>query len=174
MAFLDKKTRIIDIQLTEHGRELMARNELRIAHYAFSDELIDYQFALSQSIAQSASLDEVVYREFVPLEADSMGGSGLPRDLSSFLYTAPEQRDALPQFKSNVSGATDLTRISKTYGFYQFLQEVQPKQSNNFDLVVITQRDDTTDADREVQYSAEQSLAKLEQEDPLLVSLIKT
>jgi hypothetical protein len=174
MGFLDKKTRIVDIQLTDLGRTLLAQNQLRIAHYAFSDELIDYSGSISQAGVQSASLDDVVYRNFVPVEASSMGGSGgIQRDLTSFLFTCQEQRDVLPPFSTNVSGALNLHRLFENLAFYEFVSRFLGNSNENGDVVVITSRDDTLASDREAQYSAEQSLQMLAQEDPVLVSLIK-
>ncbi len=170
MGLLDKKTRIIDMQLTDHGRELLARNQLRVVHYAFSDELIDYSGSLSQSLAQSASLDAIVYKNFVPVETTSMRRV---TDLKSFLYTCPEQRDALPPFTSNVTGALNLTRLYKSYLFDDFILGVLGDTTQNPDVVVITERDDTKLGDREAQYSAEQSLDKLAEEDPQYVLLTK-
>jgi hypothetical protein len=162
MGFLDKKTRIIDMCLTEKGRELLARNELRIAHYAFSDDLIDYSGSLSQSLAQSGSMDEVVYKNYVPVEASSMGGKGLTRDLQSFLFTCAEQRDLLPPFSTNVSGTINLNRVASKVYFFDLFTKTKNRATDNVDVVVITERDDTAAGDREAQYSAEQSLEKLD------------
>ncbi len=52
MAFLNKINRIIDMKLTDLGRDLLAKNKLNFVYYAFSDDTIDY----SQQIHNSASL----------------------------------------------------------------------------------------------------------------------
>jgi hypothetical protein len=174
MGLLDKKTRIIDMQLTTLGREQLARNQLRVAHYAFSDDLIDYSSSLAQAIAQSGSIDEIVFKHFIPIEASAMGNrNGVPADLQSFLYTCPEQRNALPPFTTNVSGAINLSRTFKSYTFDQFLLTAFGDPNNDSDLVVMTERDDTAAGDRAAQFSAEQNIEKLAQEDPLLVSLTR-
>lgn len=47
MGLLDKKERILDVVLTDKGREQMARNNLNFRYYAFSDEGVDYSGSLS-------------------------------------------------------------------------------------------------------------------------------
>jgi len=175
MGLIDKKTRIIDFVLTEKGRDLLAQNKLRIKHYAFSDELIDYSGSLVQSMKQSASMDDIVYRNYIAPEATSMGGTGLPRDLSSFLYTCPEQRNALPPFQTSVSGSLTLNRTFNNVDFNAFILDYIPQGIANYeyDLLFITERDDTLASDREAQYKAEQDLAQLAIEDPYFVRLVR-
>jgi len=42
MGFLDKKERILDVVLTQKGRELLSKSQLNFSYYAFSDDGIDY------------------------------------------------------------------------------------------------------------------------------------
>ena len=42
MGFLDRKSRVVDVVLTAHGRRLFANGELDFAYYAFFDDGIDY------------------------------------------------------------------------------------------------------------------------------------
>ena len=42
MALLDYKTQILDVTLTDKGRELLSKGLLNYTYYAFSDEGIDY------------------------------------------------------------------------------------------------------------------------------------
>ena len=139
MGFPDKKTCIIDMQLTEGGRQLLAQNQLRIENFAFSGELIDYGGSLSLSLEQSASVDEIVHKNFVPIEAGSMGGSEQPPNFSTFPYTAPEQHDVLPRFTANVSGPPDSTPSYTVYEWTNFIDVLGPaalKPSNDLDVVV--------------------------------------
>jgi len=104
MAFLDPKERILDIVLTNKGRELLSKNSLRFEFYAFSDEGIDYSGSLSASVALSRSLDDYVYRNF-SFEADQRkNGLSLPKnnDLKSFLFTIPPKSRTLPVFRPSV------------------------------------------------------------------------
>lgn len=43
MSFLDKKERVLDIILTQHGRKRLAKGEFQPKYFAFSDDEIDYQ-----------------------------------------------------------------------------------------------------------------------------------
>lgn len=47
MGLLNKKERVLDVVLTDKGREQMARNNLNFRYYAFSDEGIDYSGSLT-------------------------------------------------------------------------------------------------------------------------------
>lgn len=43
MAFLDPKERVLDVILTQHGRKLLSKGELKIKYYSFSDDEVDYK-----------------------------------------------------------------------------------------------------------------------------------
>ena len=104
MAFLDPKERIFDVVLTNRGRELMAKNQLRFEFYAFSDEGINYSGSLSASAQQSSSLDDYIFRQ-LSFEADQRkNGLTLPKnnDLGSFLFTIPSKSKVLPTFVVSV------------------------------------------------------------------------
>lgn len=172
MGLLDKKTRIMDVCLTARGRDLLAQNKLRIKHYAFSDDMIDYSGALAQSIRQSASMDDIVYRNHVGSEADSMGSTGVQRDLASFLYSCNEQRSLLPPFVMNVSGSASLDRHYEMVPYNKFVS-VDMNEVNDDTYIINTQRDDSTPQDREIQYIAQQDILKLAEDDPIIVTLVK-
>lgn len=107
MGFLDQKERILDIVLTDYGKELLAKNQLNFKYYAFSDEGINYSGSISASISPSGSLDNYVHRNLA-FEADQRKN----RDLTSFLYTIPPGKGVLPEFKINVnvSSSVELER----------------------------------------------------------------
>ena len=69
MGFLDQKERILDIVLTDYGKELLSKNQLNFKYYAFSDEGINYSGSLSSSLAVSSSVDNYVHRNLA-FEAD--------------------------------------------------------------------------------------------------------
>ena len=174
MGFLDKKTRVIDFCLTERGRDLLAENQLRIVHYAFSDELIDYSGSLSEYITNSGSYDDIVYKNYVPIEASTLGRTGLPRDLTSFLYTCPEQRSFLPPFVLSTSSSLSLQRLYSDVPYGRFVSRYMQAGVANPDTVMVTERDDTLPTDRQDQYAAEQDLQRLAQEDPYFINLVKS
>lgn len=43
MAFIDGRTKIVDLILTQKGREQLSKGKLIIKYYAFGDDEIDYQ-----------------------------------------------------------------------------------------------------------------------------------
>jgi len=99
MAFLDKKERILDLVLTNKGRELLSKNLLDFTYYAFSDEGVDY----SGSLALSGNIDDHIHQTLT-FEADPRK-NGLAQtantSLQTFLYTIPSRRRTLPEFKSS-------------------------------------------------------------------------
>ena len=42
MSFLDNKERVMEIQLTEHGRKLLSQGKLIVKYYRFLDDEVDY------------------------------------------------------------------------------------------------------------------------------------
>jgi len=107
MAFLDQKERVLDIVLTDKGRELLSKNQLNFVYFAFSDEGIDYSGSLSASSAVSSSMDNYIHRD-LSFEADQRK----ERDLQSFLYTIPQGQRTLPEFRISVdvSSSIELAR----------------------------------------------------------------
>ena len=111
MGFLDQKIRVLDVVLTDYGRELLARNQLNFVFYAFSDEGVDYSGSLSSSAIVSSSIDNYVHRD-VAFEADQRQ---TVEDLRYFLYTIPPERQVLPEFKVSIdlTSSVDLERKYK-------------------------------------------------------------
>lgn len=107
MGFLDQKERVLDVVLTDLGRDLLSRNQLNFKYYAFSDEGIDYSGSLSSSTMLSSTLDNYIHKQMA-FEADQR----IDRDLRSFLYTIPPDRQVLPEFKINadLTSSVDLER----------------------------------------------------------------
>lgn len=110
MAFLDQKERILDIALTDLGRELLAKNQLNFNYYCFSDEGIDYSGSLLASSSLGVSLDNYIHRE-LSFEADQRKNA----DLKSFLYTVDHGRNVLPEFVVSVDISSSVTLERKFY-----------------------------------------------------------
>ncbi len=166
MAFLDKKNRIVDMTLTDHGRQLLSENSLDIKYYAFSDDLIDYSGSLDQSIRLSQSLDDVIYRNFIPITANQMKGTAgnLP-DLASFLYTAPEQRTVLPQFTLSDTNTVALERLYEEKSLIDIIN-IDLNSGEDFDFVLVTDVRAVSPDNREKAYAEEQNLERIEAENP--------
>jgi hypothetical protein len=171
VAFLDKKNRIIDITLTDHGRQLLSENSLDIKYYAFSDDLIDYSGSLAQSVKFSQSLDDVIYRNFIPIAASQMkGAGGTKADLTSFLYTAPEQRTVLPQFTLSDTQMVSLVRLYEEKSLVDIIN-IDLNSGEDFDFVVMTDTRPVLPDNREKAYAEEQNLERIEAENPQAIQV---
>lgn len=76
-GFLNKKERLIDYKLTEHGRKQLSLGELKFKYYTFSDRSIVYQCNIEDGIkfsALEASLDSKPEISFFPFEATTDPG----------------------------------------------------------------------------------------------------
>lgn len=135
MAFLDKKERILDVVLTDKGRDLLSRGELNFSFYAFSDSGVDYKYFLN-----SASYDDKQYRSFLPFEADQRKN----RDLQDFLYTMPATTNILPKMKLSITGNIDLTRIYETMTIPLAVQKLNTLGSSIGSNPVLVFRGQTT------------------------------
>lgn len=115
MGFLDQKERVLDVVLTDRGRELLSKNLLEFSFYAFSDEGVNYSGSLSASIAASASFDNYVHRDLT-FEADQRreDNGGTRKTLEHFLFTIPSRRRVLPEFRSSQEDDIDLT-LKRSY-----------------------------------------------------------
>jgi hypothetical protein len=103
MAFLNQKERILDVVLTDKGRELLSKNLLEFSFYAFSDEGMNYSGSLSASLAQSSSFDDYVHRG-LSFEANQRTSDNRYNDttLKSFLFTVPSRSKVVPEFKTSI------------------------------------------------------------------------
>lgn len=111
MGFLDKKERILDVVLTDKGREQLSKNQLNFTYYAFSDEGIDYSGSFSDTSGSSVSIDDYMFRNLAPevyLKKDD--------ELDSFLYTVPSRSKVLPEFVVDL-GVAESSTISLTRSF---------------------------------------------------------
>jgi hypothetical protein len=114
MGLLDKKERILDVSLTDRGRQLLSQNLLDFEFYAFSDEGVDYAAALTASLLESGSADFAI-RNSLSFEAVQRKNSNEPTDLASFLYTVPSRQQTLPVFVTNFDSTPDITAKRRFY-----------------------------------------------------------
>ena len=170
MAFIDKKERIIDITLTEKGRELLAKNQFQVQFYAFSDEGLDYSGSLFATNPNNGitteGLDDYIIRSFIPIEAESFGAtkiSGIEvRDLKSFLITSADS-NTVPEFKLDNEGDADiiLHRTYKEKEIYQFSRE-NMVENDNVEFVIKADSNKTVNLDnRSEEYAQQQRIVEL-------------
>jgi hypothetical protein len=120
MGLLDQKTRILDVVLTDRGRELLSKNLLEFSYFAFSDEgvnYVGYSGSLSASYEHlSASLDDYVHRSLA-FEADQRTSDNTASDrrLETYLFTIPSRDKVLPEFRSSVDESGDVTLKRRYY-----------------------------------------------------------
>jgi len=104
IALLDRKERIIDLVLTDKGKELLSKNQLKFEYYAFSDAGIDYSGSLVASSSTGMSTDDYVHKN-LSFEADQRTNSmnsNKSVDLQTFLYTIPAGNKVLPEFNVGI------------------------------------------------------------------------
>lgn len=157
MAFLNQKERILDIVLTDKGRELLSKNQLQFKYYAFSDEGINYSGSLSASVSVSSSLDDIVRRNF-SFEADQRK----ERDLRSFLYTIDRNKKVLPQFRTSIDISSSL-QLERRYKIETIsLESPPPPPATQKPIAVIARvtLPKQTKEDRNIDYIIKQSIAK--------------
>ena len=126
MSFLDKKYRILDVALTNKGRELLSRNQLTFDFYAFSDYGVDYSGALSCSIINSTSIDYEIRKNTHITEATQYQRLA---DLPTFLYTIPSGRKVLPRFTTNFDERDEEIILKRRYYIDALILSAQKKKS---------------------------------------------
>jgi hypothetical protein len=102
MAFLNKKEQILDVILTDRGRELLSKNSLNFKYFSFSDEGVDYSGSLSSSLVVSGSYEKYIYQSFIT-EPESK-----KTKLNTMLYTTTIGK-SLPEFKSNIPDTSPIS-----------------------------------------------------------------
>lgn len=155
MALLDKKERILDITLTEKGRELLSKGELRFAFYAFSDSGVDYEKAL-----EASDFEENVYRNFIPAETEQKKD----RDITDFLYTSPLTEQALPSTNIQTENTVTLKRRYKKTKLIEFAHNVSKGiVADNVDFIMragIETGGKLPEKDKDIRYLLWQELNK--------------
>jgi hypothetical protein len=129
-GFLDNKTQVMDVVLTNYGKELFSRGKLRFVYYTFSDDDVDYNPYISTSgsmsdVALSASkvskIEDTLVREAVV--GYERGVDKVGKDQTNIyrkLYTIPQGQTILPEVTMNPtvsSGTLDVKqrKIQEVY-----------------------------------------------------------
>jgi hypothetical protein len=105
MGFLNQKEQILEITLTDRGRDLLSQNQLNFIYFAFSDEELNYSGSLAATNSNlSASIDNIVFRNF-----SFEGTQRKNQDLKSFLYTIPPGTKKIPELTKTTPSTTPIT-----------------------------------------------------------------
>lgn len=98
MAFLDRKSRVVDIVLTGRGRELFARGELDFAHYAFFDDGLDYDPWSTGSLSDEER-DVLIHSSpmFEAAVIPDRRSDVIPLEPTSFLFRADPNYGTVPR-----------------------------------------------------------------------------
>lgn len=107
MGILDKDTRIIDMVLTDEGRELYSKGELEFSFYAFSDDGVDYDPYISNSgsLTDDQLEDEkndqiaaTMVRECVFGHQGGTNSNALDKtNIRNLLFTVPQGQRIVPE-----------------------------------------------------------------------------
>ena len=107
MGILDKSTRVLDIVLTDYGREQHSKGELEFSYYAFSDDGVDYDpyIANSGSITDVQLLEEQIKQVEATLVREAVfghqGGKNLDHrdktNIKNLLFTVPQGQLIVPE-----------------------------------------------------------------------------
>lgn len=161
MGFLDAKERILDIVLTDRGRELLSQNSLKIKYFAFSDEFVDYSGSLaSYPNISGSTFDDYVHSRTNMIEADRRKTG----DLSCFLYTVAqtEKTLVLTDLRVSVTGTIVLERRYFSKPIAQALEEDANTDKDDTQLVFRIERDKISENERKNRYVSTQFLERLE------------
>lgn len=119
-GFLDKKTRVIDMVLTDYGKEMLSKGKLNFSYYAFSDDEVDYDpwiqnsGSLSQTELTASKVEQVentLVREAVfGREFGSSPSSIDETNIKNLLFGMPQGQKVLPRMNVTpdvLSGSID-------------------------------------------------------------------
>jgi hypothetical protein len=165
MGFLDAKERVLDVVLTDKGRELLSQNLLDFEFYAFSDDGVDYAGALTASLQVSGSVDDYIRRTLI-IEAGQFKDSKEQRDMNTFLYTIPSRRRTLPQLVTNFDDTPDIT-LRRSYIIDKLILSAKRQKKKVENPIAVIARGTTAAPDakeRLEQYVTEQKARQTEQE----------
>lgn len=122
-GFLDKNTRVIDMVLTDYGKELYSKGDLEFSFYAFSDDEVDYDPWISGSGSLTAT--QLTSSKIEQIEATLVREAvfGLPKNLcpaakdqtniKDLLFTIPQGQKILPRMTISpdaLSGTINVTQ----------------------------------------------------------------
>lgn len=145
MGLLDQKTRVIDFQLTDLGRELLSENRLNFTYYIFSDDGVDYSGSLSarqsaQPTSTGSSFDDFVHTNTFCFEPTRRNDKAI----NNFLFTMPLGDEVVPQFVSSITGSFTLNRnysVEKIENIVKSPEDIEKiiAQDNVLDYVVVVE-----------------------------------
>jgi hypothetical protein len=108
MAFFEPKETILDVKLTDLGRNLLAKNQLQFNYYAFSDDGIDYSGSLALTNF-TGSIDNIVFKN-LSTETPQYAN----KELNSYLYTVNTFDNKIPQLVVSISTGS-LLQLKRRY-----------------------------------------------------------
>jgi len=109
MGYADRKTRVIDIILTNKGRHRFSLGELGITYYAFSDDNVDYRTVYDGSPPMSGSVAiSEVKRSTLCTEPSIRSGE---LEIQSFIFDS--ESDTKPRLKSSDDAITIEQKIKR-------------------------------------------------------------
>lgn len=164
-GFLDRDTRIVDMVLTNHGKRLLSRGELRFCYWVPFDDEVDYQPYLANSASlTSEQLSASIYAsiESTPIREAVSGYRGFNLSGSDFtnvhrpLFTMAQGQQVLPRTVFPEAGTRQVTtkqrRVQRIYHDRdrsgKFINALEPKdlgierfESSDFSLEYSYEKD---------------------------------
>lgn len=106
MGFLDRKSRVVDVVLTERGRRLFANGELDFTYVAFFDDGIDYDPYSTGSLTEEER-DDLIHSSpmFEAHVVPDRWSSQLPLEPVSHLFTASPGFNGVPRIMMPSTGS---------------------------------------------------------------------
>lgn len=107
MGYLDKKSRVIDVVLTEFGRKLYAVGQLDFTYFALFDDLIDYDPRPASGTYSDADREYQIESTQVlqaPIIPDARGTTA-PLEPTSHIFTAAPGYRVIPTMSSPIDGS---------------------------------------------------------------------
>lgn len=120
-GFLDKRDRIVDMTLTDYGRQLISVGQLDFVYWAAFDDGVDYSPVLMESssldsITLSSSLvsaiEESLVIEAIPGRTNVVNGNE-SAGLTSILFDVPQGKVTIPRAMLPMKGAIDVIQTSQ-------------------------------------------------------------
>jgi hypothetical protein len=129
MGFLDKKERILDIVLTDRGRELMSKNQLKVAYYAFSDDGVNYSGSLV------AAQPELLHGARVAQSTTTGSAGAGVTAMTASLSSAPQSGSTMIAVVGLQGAARAVSSITQTGATWSMIAHTgAATNGNNIDL----------------------------------------
>lgn len=147
MGFLDKKSRVIDMVLTDYGRDLLSQGKLEFSFYTLHDDGVDYNPFIFESGSLSAEeqtsrkndqIESSLVLEALPGYQKSSGKNGKDTiNFNSFLFTVPQGNREFPEasiFSQDISSSLEAKQQSVA-------ESSVVRDSEGRDIAVVEQTD---------------------------------